>query len=98
MTPMMSRSASRGTEAEVAQPMAMPASAPGSSIFRSVRSLWWRQVQSATPSITMRIGSRMAAACTGGTAMASSGTPMRASASPMPPFVSPTRRTAGMAA
>ena len=46
----------------------------------------------------MRMGSRIAAACTGEIASAISGTPTKPTAPPNPPFDRPTRITAGTAA
>jgi len=95
--PTISRIIGTVTHAAVAQPMAMPASAPGTMIISVVLSLWLRQLHRLTISMTMRIGSRIAAACTGEIAKAISGTPSSAMAPPKPPLESPTRITAGMA-
>ncbi len=96
--PMTTRKTLPGTSAEVAQPSAMPASAPGSMIFSVVQSPCLRQMTSDIMSMKIRIGSRMAAACTGETTRARKGNPISDKASPIPPFARPTRMTAGMAA
>ncbi len=76
----------------------MPASAPGSMSFSVTGSRSPRHVHSETMSIKIRIGSSIAAACTGDTTSAISGTPMSAIAPPSPPFDRPTTMTAGTAA
>ncbi len=49
-------------------------------------------------SMTIRIGSMIAAALTGEVTRAIIGTPIKAMAPPSPPFDRPTKMTAGMAA
>ena len=95
--PRISRTMSGVTIAAVSQPMPMPTIAPGSMITSVRRSRKPRHDQSETMSIRTRIGSRIAAACTGGMASAISGTPTSAMAPPSPPLASPTRATAGIA-
>jgi hypothetical protein len=78
--------------------MAIPSNAPGNMMTRVLLSLLPRQVHKETMSMTIRIGSRMAAAWTGEIASAISGTPSNAMAPPKPPLDRPTMITAGMAA
>ena len=86
------------TSEAVSQPAPMPRIAPGIIDHSRSRSNTPRQVHSDTRSISTRIGSRIAAACTGEMASAISGTPTKPTAPPKPPLDRPTRMTAGMAA
>jgi len=72
----------------------MPIIAAGTMIFNTSRSRQCRQIHRLTPSIINRIGSRTAAASTGGMTSDITGTPISAKAPPNPPFDSPTNATA----
>jgi hypothetical protein len=78
--------------------MPMPTMPAGNMILSVFGSKTPRQVHRLTISMTIRIGSMIAAALIGETTSAISGRPISAMAPPKPPFDRPTKMTAGMAA
>ena len=81
-----------------AQPSAIPARPAGIAMRRIRRSMRARKVTRPIASSSMRIGSMIATACEGATAVAISGTPSAPTAPPKPAFDTPVRITAGTAA
>ncbi len=91
-------SASGDTSADVAQPSATPHKATWQNVEEERAVVVVRQAQSATMSMTIRIGRKDGAASSGLTTSAISGTPISAKAPPSPPLERPTSVTAGTAA
>ena len=78
--------------------MAMPSIVAGIRTVTLRRSKTPHQALSATTSITIMIGSMIAAASSGGMTSDINGMPRAEMPPPKPPFAKPTMRTAGIAA
>ena len=78
----------------VKNPMTVPPSAAGTRTSRYCQSHWRQYARSASASIAMRSGNRMAAACKGLTTMDMRGTATIPIPPPSPPLAMPTIKTA----
>ena len=96
-TPTISRTTAALMYSNSSVPTRMPRSDAGSRMRSSGQIHLPRNFHSATRSITHRIGSRIAAACTGEMTRAINGTAATPRPPPNPPFEMPNIRTAGTA-